>query len=178
MNKKITILISLVVTSFQLGFGQQAIEPETGVIYPEYMGVSRPLSDFFVNEEEELNAQTVFTESKDREHRTPQTFQYTAEDGPQYRNDESTIQREQGNRSVFAPLTNWAGQTGGGSCLAGCKRPSQSLFYRQPRNPNTGRYPCTSSHSGTVWLATSTKRRGRRGRSRFHRQPPCRLQYH
>jgi hypothetical protein len=114
MNKKITIFITLVITSFQIGFGQQASTPETGVIYPEYMGVSRPLSDFFVNEEDELNAQTVFTESKDREHRTAQTFQFTAEDGPEYRNDESTIQKEQGNRSVFAPLTNWAGQNGNG----------------------------------------------------------------
>lgn len=116
MNKKITFLFSVFITSAQFGFSQQGNTPEIGVIYPEFVGVSRPLSDFFVKEEDEINAQTVFSESKDREHRVPQTFQYTADDGPQYRNDESTIQREQGNRSVMPPLTNWGGQSGGGSC--------------------------------------------------------------
>jgi hypothetical protein len=116
MNKKITFLFTLFSITFQIGFSQQNSEPETGVIYPSYMGISKPLSDYFVSEEDELNATTVFKESKDREHRTPQTFQFTAEDGPEYRNDESTIQREQGNRSMLPPLTNWAGQTGGGSC--------------------------------------------------------------
>ena len=116
MNKKITFLFTLFSITFKIGFSQQNSEPETGVIYPSYMGISKPLSDYFVSEEDELNATTVFKESKDREHRTPQTFQFMAEDGPEYRNDESTIQREQGNRSMLPPLTNWAGQTGGGSC--------------------------------------------------------------
>ena len=114
MNKKITFIFTILTASIQICAGQQTTEPETGVIYPSYIGVSRPLSDFFVSEEDESNAQTVFKESKDREHRTPQTFQFTAEDGPEYGNDESTIQKEQGNRSVFAPLTNWAGQNGNG----------------------------------------------------------------
>jgi hypothetical protein len=116
MNKKITLLVTVFISVLQIGYGQQADSPETGVIYPEYVGISRPLSDFFEKESDEINAQTVFKESKDREHRTAQTFQYTADDGPQYRNDESTIQREQGNRSVLPPLTNWGGQSGGGSC--------------------------------------------------------------
>ena len=159
MNKKITIFITLVITSFQIGFGQQASTPETGVIYPEYMGVSRPLSDFFVNEEDELNAQTVFTESKDREHRTAQTFQFTAEDGPEYRNDESTIQKEQGNRSVFAPLTNWAGQTGGGSCppdpsgAAGINHYVQSVNATPFKvfNKTTGATMGTIRQIGSLW---------------------------
>ena len=159
MNKKITIFITLVISSFQIGFGQQASTPETGVIYPEYMGVSRPLSDFFVNEEDELNAQTVFKESKDKEHRTPQTFQFTAEDGPEYRNDESTIQKEQGNRSVFAPLTNWAGQTGGGSCppdpsgAAGINHYVQSVNATPFKvfNKTTGATMGTIRQIGSLW---------------------------
>ena len=78
MNKKITFLFTLFSITFQIGFSQQNSEPETGVIYPSYMGISKPLSDYFVSEEDELNATTVFKESKDREHRTAQTFQYTA----------------------------------------------------------------------------------------------------
>jgi hypothetical protein len=159
MNKKITILITLVVSSFQIGFGQQAIEPQSGFIYPEYMGVSRPLSDFFVNEEEVLNAQTVFKESKDKEHRTPQTFQFTAEDGPEYGNDESTIQKEQGNRSVFAPLTNWAGQTGGGSCPPDPSGAAGPNHYVQAVNAtpfkvfnkNTGATMGTIKQIGSLW---------------------------
>lgn len=116
MNKKITFLLSLFISTSVSSFGQQNNTPESGVIYPSYMGVSKPLSDFFVNEEDELNAETVFKESKDKEHRTPQTFQFMAEDGPAYGNDALTIQSQQGNRSVLPPLTNWAGQTGGGSC--------------------------------------------------------------
>lgn len=116
MKKQITIVFTLLFTTTQFIFAQQQKQNESGVIYPEYMGVSRPLSDFFETENDEITAKTVFKESEDKEHRTPQTFQFTTADGPQYGNDESTIQTEQGNRSVLVPLTNWAGQTGGGSC--------------------------------------------------------------
>ena len=116
MNKKITLLFTLFICAYQFSHGQQSATPETGVIYPEYMGVSKPLSELFETEQDQMNAETIFKESEDRAHRTPQTFQYTAEDGPEYGNDESTIQKEQGNRSVLPPLTNWGGQSGGGSC--------------------------------------------------------------
>ncbi len=117
MTKKITLLFFFSAAIAGGIYAQQVTTPASSVIYPEYMGVSKPLSELFDKAEDEINAQTIFRESKDREHRVAQTFQFTAEDGPEYGNDESTIQREQGsNRNVLVPLTNWVGQTGGGSC--------------------------------------------------------------
>ena len=117
MTKKITLLFFFSAAIAGGIYAQQVTTPASSVIYPEYMGVSKPLSELFDKVEDEINAQTIFRESKDREHRVAQTFQFTAEDGPEYGNDESTIQREQGsNRNVLVPLTNWVGQTGGGSC--------------------------------------------------------------
>lgn len=158
MNKKITFLFFLVLASCQIGFGQQATESENGVLYPTYMGVSRPLSDYFVNEEDESNAQTIFKESKDREHRTPQTFQYTAEDGPAYGNDESFMQRTQGNRSSLPPLTNWGGQNGNGcppdpSGAAGPNHYVQAVNSTPFKvfNKSTGATLGTIAQIGSLW---------------------------
>ena len=83
------------------------------VIYPSDFQISKPVRELFETNDVEEKSDFV---SRDRENRTPQVFKYTAKDGPEYGNDPSTIQRVMGTKQVAAPLTNWLGQNGGGSC--------------------------------------------------------------
>ena len=116
MKKKSTLLFLVILNSITITYGQKSNKEETGVIYSETVGISKPLSELAESEEIEIDEHTTFHQSKDRDKRTPQKFQFTVDDGPEYGNDLSTIQRQQGNRSAQAALTNWGGQNGGGSC--------------------------------------------------------------
>lgn len=158
MNKKFTLIFTLIFSAFNLTQAQQNSQPESGVIYSESVGISRPLSELFVKDDEELENNSNFTESKDREHREPQVFKYTAEDGPEYGNDLSTIQRKQGNRSVLAPLTNWAGQNGNGcppdpSGAAGPNHYVQAVNASPFKvfNKSTGATMGTIRQIGSLW---------------------------
>ena len=89
---------------------QQAIDNESGFITCSYFGVSQPLSNYFVTDDEDKA--DVNTESPDRENRIPQKFLFTAADGPEYGNDPSSIQSEMGSRTSITIIKNWAGQNG------------------------------------------------------------------
>lgn len=112
MKIKITLIAIFACSFVKMSLAQS--DSKSTVIYPEYMGVSKPLSDYYASDDIESTSSPKLKESEDRLHRTPQKFVYTAADGIEYGNDESTIQKEQGNRSMMPPLTNWAGQPGNG----------------------------------------------------------------
>lgn len=114
MKKNYTLILGLMFTLPSVA--QKASENENGVtvIQCEKFGISRPLRELFVNEEELTNEKIELEESKDRERRIPQNYLFTAEDGPEYGNDESVHQTFMGDIVNKAPLTSWAGQTGGG----------------------------------------------------------------
>lgn len=86
---------------------------QTTVTYPTHFSISKPLSELFTPEEGEYEGR--YTEAEDKKYRKSQKFLFTAKDGALYGNDPSTIQRTNGTRALSAPLSNWAGQTGG-SC--------------------------------------------------------------
>lgn len=117
--KKATFLIGGIIISMGL-FAQNQnpntvvfTMPDGEVITSTYNGISKPLKDLpdfdeklFIHEMEE---------SKDREHRVPAMFDFTAEkDGPAYGNDPSTIQKTMGTRAMVPTLSSFAGQNGGG----------------------------------------------------------------
>ena len=73
MTKKITLLFFFSAAIAGGIYAQQVTTPASSVIYPEYMGVSKPLSELFDKVEDEINAQTIFRESE------AQTDPYTPE---------------------------------------------------------------------------------------------------
>jgi hypothetical protein len=129
------------------------------VLYPIQFGVSRPLYELFEapDYEETISATPFFSE--DRKHRPKQNFVYSIEDGPEYGNDERTIQRTMGNKALNPPLTNWAGQSGGGSCppdptgAAGPNHYVQSVNATPFRvhNKTTGAQIGTIRQMGSLW---------------------------
>jgi hypothetical protein len=128
------------------------------VITPVSFHISKPLSTLFettVTEEEEIENRT---ESLDRLHRIPQKFLHQAEDGAEYGNDPATIQRSNGTRQMMAPLTNWAGQSGGGcppdpSGAAGPNHYVQAVNATPFKvfNKTTGSIIGTVKNIGSLW---------------------------
>ncbi|MBK5285340.1 MAG: hypothetical protein JJE25_08035, partial [Bacteroidia bacterium] len=108
--KKNFLLIIILFTQQTLFSQQIQSNEESGVITSSYFGISKPLSDYFVKDDS--NISDINIEIMDREHRTPQTFLFTAEDGIEYGNDPSTIQTEMGSRTALTTIKNWAGQNG------------------------------------------------------------------
>jgi len=86
---------------------------ETGVIYPTEFKVTKPLRDLVKEHpfvEPDFDAEIWV--SPDRKNRPPQTFVFSAEDGPEYGNDPSIIQTVMGKREISqnkAILQNFAG---------------------------------------------------------------------
>ncbi|PKP03710.1 MAG: hypothetical protein CVU11_07540, partial [Bacteroidetes bacterium HGW-Bacteroidetes-6] len=93
----------------------QAQTEETQVVfYPTSFGISRPLSEIAAeNPYVETSKTRIIKEQPDRANRPPQTFIYTAADGPEYGEDTTTWQTTMGTRDISnrAPLMNWQGQT-------------------------------------------------------------------
>lgn len=93
----------------------QAETEETQVVfYPTSFGISRPLSEIAAeNPYVETSKTGIIKEQPDRANRPPQTFIYTAADGPEYGEDSTTWQTTMGTRDISnrAPLMNWQGQT-------------------------------------------------------------------
>lgn len=74
-----------------------------------HVGVSRPLSELFINEDNETSNFKEKKESEDRKHRTPYLWK---ENAPvQY---DGAVQTQAGTLEIATLLTNWAGQTGDG----------------------------------------------------------------
>lgn len=92
-----------------------------GYIYPDHVGISRPLREIWAEEGFNVDAPTekelAGTESEDKKHtrRVPQTFMYNVDEhGSAYGNDESILQKEDGTRPSPGTKANWAGIGTGG----------------------------------------------------------------
>lgn len=108
--KQITTL-AIVLSVSQVLFAQQTQDNNDVIVTTcTHFGISRPLRDLFVPEQSASD--NASREVHDRENRVPQTFLYTAADGPQYGNDPSSIQKSMGDRTTVPILKNWAGQVG------------------------------------------------------------------
>ncbi|MDI9310326.1 MAG: T9SS type A sorting domain-containing protein [Limnohabitans sp.] len=106
MKKTTLIVIFLFLKAFN-NFAQQN---NTIVTYPSSFSVSKPLSDFFVDETKiSKGAPTETKIMGDKEHRKAMNYKFKASNGVRYQNDESTVQRSQGLRSLTPTLQNWAG---------------------------------------------------------------------
>jgi PKD repeat protein len=160
--KKVTLLLGTLF--FCLNFSAQEQKEMTTnnashVITCTDFHLTRPLS--------ELSAEIPFVpkvhnneESADRGHRTPQTFQFTPEDGPEYGTDANVIQTEMGFRNPAnkAPIKNWAGLSATGfrpqdpSGAAGPNHYIQSINGTPFRiyDKNTGANLLTAN-IGTLW---------------------------
>lgn len=156
---KTTVFIVLGVFAFPCLFAQSMEDnAQVEVITPASFHISKPLSTLFETtdtEEEEIENRA---ESLDRLHRIPQKFLYQAEDGPEYGNDPATIQRSNGTRQMMAPLTNWAGQSGGGcppdpSGAAGPNHYVQAVNATPFKvfNKTTGSIIGTVKNIGSLW---------------------------
>lgn len=131
--------------------------PDGEVITSTFNGISKPLKDLpdFI----EKDYIHEMEESKDREHRVPRIFDYTAEkDGPAYGNDPSTIQRTMGTRAMVPTLASFAGQNGGGyppdpSGAAGPNHYVQAVNATPfvAKNKTTGANLMTPKNIGTLW---------------------------
>lgn len=128
------------------------------VITPTSFHISKPVSELFeVNpaDDEEIENRV---ESLDRLHRIPQKFLHQAGDGAEYGNDPATIQKSNGTRQMMAPLTNWAGQSGGGcppdpSGAAGPNHYVQAVNASPFKifNKTTGGLIGTVKNIGSLW---------------------------
>ena len=95
-------------------------DPDQGVIYPTFVGISRPLAEIW-EEEKNLDAlrdqELAGTASSDKNFnkRQAQTFLFdAAENGAAYGNDENFIQNEHGFRDSPGVKTHFAGLGNGG----------------------------------------------------------------
>ena len=110
MNKIYKSFVLLVILFF---FAGNSFAQETGVIYPTEFKITKPLRDLVKEHpfvEPDFNAPVKV--SPDRKNRPHQTFVYSVEDGPEYGNDPSIIQKVMGKRPISqdkAVLQNFAG---------------------------------------------------------------------
>jgi len=88
-------------------------DQESGVIVASAFHITPPLSSM-PNLSEETENLYESEESKDRMHRIPQHFEFTAEDGPEFGNDSKTIQDKEGTINAGQTRANWLGQTASG----------------------------------------------------------------
>jgi len=131
---------------------------KTIVTYPTAFSVSKPLTELFDKEGETVTYDGEMHESEDKKNRKAHKYLFKATDGKQYANDESTIQRDNGYRSLSAPLVNWAGQTGG-SCPLDPSGAVGTNHYIQAVNATpfkifnktTGATVGTVKNIGTLW---------------------------
>lgn len=111
--KKITLLMTGILAVSVICAQDSQTDNQVRVIYPSEFKISKPLTE--ISEVDPIEEKSNFV-SRDKEHRTPQVFKYSVKDGAEYGNDPNSIQTVMGNKQVAAPLTNWLGQNGGGSC--------------------------------------------------------------
>jgi hypothetical protein len=165
MMKKITLLSSLIFASTVLFAQDASVAKDDGsvtMVPCTYFGISKPLSNFFEPADAAESNEPWF--SSDREHRVAQEFQYSVADGPQYGNDPTSIQNKPGDRMDVAILTNWAGQTGGGSCPPDPSGAVGTTHYVQMVNATpfkifnktTGAQMGTIRNLGSLWVPAVT----------------------
>ncbi|MBN8696878.1 MAG: T9SS type A sorting domain-containing protein [Bacteroidetes bacterium] len=155
--KKATFLIAGLIITQGL-WAQEQMSSESQVIYGVYNGISKPMRDLpdFEGEKEHLYE---MTESKDKVHRQPQIFQFTAEkDGAAYGNDPNSIQKSMGTRAMLPTISSFAGQNGGGyppdpSGAAGPNHYVQAVNATPFKvfNKATGAQLMAPKNIGTLW---------------------------
>ena len=115
--KKIILFFSCALALSNVS-AQKSLDDGKGVFIPcESFNITKPLSELAVlYPVDEKASHPKATESKDRKHRKPHTFEKTVADGPEYGNDPSTMQNEMGTvtGSMKAPIMNFAGLTATG----------------------------------------------------------------
>lgn len=124
MKRIAFILTGLVMTAFtHVSIGQQ--NQETGVIYCDYVGVSRPLYELAkenpvnLKKLEKKNLKKLDEKkdewiSKDKKYRKPNKYEFTVEsDGVAYGNDSSVLQRDLGSRPMPQTRVNVNGVNNG-----------------------------------------------------------------
>ncbi len=108
------LFVTLLVFCAFTGLYAQDDQTSEAIVASEFH-VTRPLSEIFAeNPVDESNLYEEGTESSDRQHRVPTQFEFTAEDGAEYGNDEKYTQTEMGRLDAGQTRANWAGQTASG----------------------------------------------------------------
>jgi hypothetical protein len=90
MKKVVSLLLGFI--TFGGAFAQQS-EGESGAIVASGFHITRPLREIFAENPVPDDFTPVRGESKDRLHREPPKYEFTAEDGTAYGNDEATLQK-------------------------------------------------------------------------------------
>ncbi len=109
MRKISLIFIAFI---FSANFYAQKSTSETDVIVASGFHITRPLTELAA-EEQALQADPMKKqESRDKEKRKPQKFEFTGEDGPEFGNDPLSIQTKMGEVQSSQLKANWAGQNG------------------------------------------------------------------
>jgi hypothetical protein len=112
--KKNTLLLVFLLTVY-VTYGQEKADDSSVIVYPcTQFSVSRPLIELMESENIVMESSEPWF-APDKEHRLPQHFQFSAEDGPEYGNDPATIQSQQGRSVAIPVLTSWLG-LGAGQC--------------------------------------------------------------
>ncbi len=152
--KKLVFFLSAMLSIYGLSAQNQQDDGKVTMIKCEFTGVSKPLRDLFIeNEQPSANFilhESGMKESKDRERRMPQTFVPTNEVDP-------VVQTEQGTYQAKA-LVNWAGQSDG-SCPPDPSGACGTNYYVQMVNATpikvfnktTGAQVGTVRQLGSLW---------------------------
>ena len=119
-------------------------------------GISRPLSDYFI--EGDYEDEKGSRESEDRKYRKVNNYVFKAENGKAYKNDESTIQRVAGTNLLGAPLTNWEGLSTGSCPMDPTGAPGVNHYIQAMNstpfkifNKTTGAAVGTVKNIGQLW---------------------------
>ena len=165
MIKKYTLLLCTLFTSYFV-FSQKPVTINNSpaiVITCSDFHITKPLSELSKEHpyQSKPDKWEQYKESKDRENRSPQTFEHTAAENPiLYGNDPTSIQTEMGTNTNTskAPIKNWPGQTASGfrpmdpSGAAGPNHYIQAINGTPFRifNKTTGANMLTAN-IGTLW---------------------------
>jgi hypothetical protein len=155
--KKITLIVSGLLLAGTVGAQVAADNNEVEMLKLESFGISRPLTEIATIEDREFEEYEK-EESKDREKRQMQKFEFDAEkDGPAYGTDPAGVQKNAGTKTPMPPIANWLAQTGGGcppdpSGAAGPNHYIQSVNATPVRiYSKTGTTILAISNMGNLW---------------------------
>ena len=109
-----SLLVFSIFTPIQFAYGQRNSAQTTGVILASEFHVTKPLREIFAEHPVDETTPYQNEESEDREHRKPQKFRFSVKDGPQFGNEEKSIQKTMGDVPPLPIRANWAGQSASG----------------------------------------------------------------
>jgi hypothetical protein len=108
------LLVFSIFIPIQFAYGQRNSAQTTGVILASDFHVTKPLREIFAEHPVDETTPYQNEESEDREHRKPQKFRFSVKDGPQFGNEEKSIQKTMGDVPPLPIRANWAGQSASG----------------------------------------------------------------